>query len=214
MYFYYAYLIDGSKNGGTPAKIATGCASTMKLGAGRMGNFNQFVGFINNLGRPVSVTNDAMPDIDRTAKALVDQRLTGEYDILKIMDLKERSIPLLFQEVANFVKGNLDAASKSQLAGARTAIQRVSFYRKQANLDAMQAMLEKNWPRGINIRKNTAAPYSGAEAVEIMNIQATIKANPANMDIQEFIDNEMSKDPSHNDNVKAAAQAMYQMCKR
>ena len=44
-----------------------------------------------------------------------------------------------------------------------------------------------------------------------MNVGVTINSNP-NLDVRGVI--ERGQDKSHNDNVKAAADAMYQICKK
>src|ERR1700761_5535317 len=86
MYLYYAYLIDGQKNDGVPRKIAPHCARYMEARSG-MCNFNQFIQYINDRKHPISIDDSRMPDVDRTANALVDAGdLTGEYKISLIMD--------------------------------------------------------------------------------------------------------------------------------
>lgn len=80
--FYYAYLIDaGDSATGKAGKWATGCIPAR----GQKCTFDEFVKYINEANTMPNIhgSTDA-PDLDRTAKALSDGGLTGNYKIQRI----------------------------------------------------------------------------------------------------------------------------------
>ena len=206
----YSYLIDGADG----SRIAPGCARVMGAGAGNRCNFNQFIQYINGVSTPVSISSDAMPDIDSTARALNDAQLTGQYEVGRVFPGTANDIATLLSRVGDFVSGNVAKASNSQLANARTAIDRVRALRGAANLDAVSEMLSKAHP-GIKIVTLTKSLYSGGPPLTTLNTAATIKANPG-LDIKGDIDAMNKADPAHIGNANAAslASAKVQGCSK
>ena len=99
MFFYYAYLIDAhmaiDSGGKKPLTIARGCRGEMPC------TFDQFVDYIND-STGLSISSDRHPDVDATAKALVDTGLSGVYQPSRILERisRQHPVPSLFKEVS------------------------------------------------------------------------------------------------------------------
>lgn len=91
MFYYYGYMIDADVNG-QPKKVAPSCKQTGKC------TFNEFIKYINDLSKPVSVTSDELPEVHTTAQKLDTLQLTGAYKVGKIWP-KASTIPALFDQV-------------------------------------------------------------------------------------------------------------------
>lgn len=225
LFFYYAYLIDAEQNGGNAKVIASGCAKAQ--GATKTGkcNFNQFVEYINKKAAgqdkpfPVSITTDPMPDIDKTADALYAAKPPGQterglycrdFDFGRIMQKVHTDSGSLTVSVAKYIELTGHSGTKSQLAGARTAITRVQFLRGEANLDAARTAILEARP-DAKIFYKTAKLYSGGPDYTIFNKAETIGGNPSDWNLQGVVDQMNKDDPVHFDNVAAATESRARM---
>ncbi|GMF70214.1 unnamed protein product [Aspergillus oryzae] len=175
MFYYYGYMIDADVNG-QPKKVAPSCKQTGKC------TFNEFIKYINDLSKPVSVTSDELPEVHTTAQKLDTLQLTGAYKISRYI-----------KEVRDRVK------RKESIEFARASIESVCFLRKFARSEALRPYLE-----GKKVTPVIKKEVFNGKYYDLVDEAATIKKfSQAKKMIQDFD----KADPSHNDNIKASCDA-------
>ncbi|KAK5044723.1 hypothetical protein LTR84_010497 [Exophiala bonariae] len=137
MFVFYCLLLDLEANG-VNKKIVPDCPDCS--------NFNKFLQYIEQgkvQGDAPDITRETRPEVDDTARMLINKGHTGEYRSTLIHNSvkADRDIALMIDELSRFVEGTIDRLPREKdwiFEGLHKSIQRVKEHRLLGRADAYE----------------------------------------------------------------------------
>ncbi|KAH9210383.1 hypothetical protein DL95DRAFT_465879 [Leptodontidium sp. 2 PMI_412] len=190
IFYYYAYLLDVSLSPpvGRPLALAPGCPYVPCT-------FNNFIGYLNNLPTPPSLTNLDTPPIDTTARPLNSLSLAGLANLERLIPGIDSSIPHTFIRISDIINNltssnTLNSQQQVYLNNTRITMSRIQFLRSVQHSDALVAYL-KGWAPTLPLITSIQT-YDGdgrTGQFPFLNLAETIKQNTdPNIDVLKIVE--------------------------